>query len=66
MTVAELIEELRKFPEHHAVVARHPEGFNYASGAVEFGLGSIEEVRSDAAFSDRAPVVVIDIAEWCR
>jgi hypothetical protein len=66
MTVAELIDELRKFPEHHAVVARHPEGFNYASGAVEFGLGSIEEVRADQAFCHRQPLVVIDIAEWCK
>lgn len=64
MTVAELIEELRKMPQHHAVVVMHPEGFSYDTGAVEFGLGSIEEIRADQAFSQ--PLVVIDVAEWCK
>lgn len=26
MTVGELIEELRKFPEHHVAIVRYPDG----------------------------------------
>jgi hypothetical protein len=66
MTVGELIEELRKFPAHRPVLVRHPEGFDYETGAIEFGMASIEAIRDDAAFMTRSPVVVIDAAEWCE
>jgi hypothetical protein len=66
MTVGELTEELRKFPAHRPVLVRHPEGFDYETGAIEFGMGSIEAIRDDAAFSTRSPVVVIDASERCE
>jgi len=66
MTVGELIEELRKFPAHRPVLVRHPEGFDCETGAIEFGMGSIESIRDDAAFSTRTPIVVIDASERCE
>lgn len=66
MTVAELIEELRKFPAHRSVLVRYPKGAFYGTGAIEFGLGSIEAISDDAAFSTRTPIVVIDASERCE
>jgi hypothetical protein len=66
MTVAELIEELRKFPAHRPVLVNYPEGAFYGTGAIEFGIGSIESIRDDAAFSTRTPIVVIDASERCE
>lgn len=66
MTVGELIEELKKHPAHHSVVARYQEGINYDSGMPEYGLGSIEEVRSDQAFAHHQPLVIIDAGAWCK
>lgn len=64
MTVSELIEELRKFPSHHSVIARYPAGCDYESGAHQMLVGSIDEVRADQAVSNRQPLVIIDVLEW--
>lgn len=64
MTVAELIEELSKFPPHHAVIARYPGGYDYENGNHQMLSGSIEELRADQAGSNRQPLVVIDVLEW--
>lgn len=64
MTASELIEELSKFPLHHAVTARYPAGYDYENGAHQMLVGSIDEVRADQAGSNRQPLVVIDVLEW--
>lgn len=48
MTVAELIEELRKFPAHHRVFVEHPDMFSevrHDGFTVE--IASVVDVRSD-------------------
>ncbi|CAE6713308.1 hypothetical protein R75461_01162 [Paraburkholderia nemoris] len=65
MTVAELIEELQKFPPHHPVVIEYPgdcEDFT----APAFELGSIEDAREKAVFAHHQPLVVLSAAGWCK
>lgn len=66
MTVAELIEELRKFPAHHTVIARWPESFNYDHGGVEYALGSVETLESSQSFTTREPIVIVEVAQGIR
>ncbi|MGF6764019.1 hypothetical protein P3T24_004350 [Paraburkholderia sp. GAS33] len=58
MTVGELIEELRKFPEHHVVYVVHPDGEDGSTD--DFGVTDAigESSIADVYAGDRCTVVV--------
>ena len=65
MTVAELIEELAKFPPHHPVVIEYPSDSECFTGPA-FELGSIEGAHEKAVFAHHQPLVVLSAAGWCK
>jgi len=55
MTVGELIEELRKFPEHHVVQILHPDG----DAEPAFGIdGESESSIADVRAAGKGEVVI--------
>lgn len=67
MTVAELIEELRRLPPNQPVVIEWPGEFDLETGGGPcMNLGSIDELRATSAFSHKQPLVVISAAAWVR
>ena len=54
MTVAELMEELSKFPPHHVVVVAHDD----SDFSPELGDGDSESSIVDVSGSDRCHVVI--------
>ncbi|MBU7436487.1 hypothetical protein [Paraburkholderia fungorum] len=60
MTVSELIEELRKFPSHHVVCVRHPDG----ERVVDDGFSVVDAITESyivEVCTGEACEVVIDV-----
>jgi hypothetical protein len=65
MTVAELMEELRRMPPERPMLIEFL-GEETACGAPDLNLGSVDDLREAQAFSHHQPIVIISAAAWVR